>query len=61
MFLINRRLQPKGRWPIHKKLPTHIEAMDQWLGMLRTALEKNYNRLDGVLAAIDTKEKGEMR
>ncbi|HLJ46705.1 MAG TPA: metalloregulator ArsR/SmtB family transcription factor [Bryobacteraceae bacterium] len=27
-----------------------IEAMDQWLAMLRQALEKNYNRLDTVLA-----------
>ena len=38
-----------------------IEAMDQWLGMLRTALEKNYDRLDGVLAGIDTQKKGKMR
>jgi DNA-binding transcriptional ArsR family regulator len=29
-----------------------IEAMDQWLAMLRTALEKNYSRLDDVLAAM---------
>lgn len=28
-----------------------IEAMDQWLAMLRGALEKNYDRLDEVLAA----------
>lgn len=34
-----------------------IEAMDQWLRMLRTALEKNYDRLDAVLAAMKT-EKG---
>lgn len=35
-----------------------IEAMDQWLGMLRKALEKNYDRLDGVLAAMEsTKDK----
>jgi DNA-binding transcriptional ArsR family regulator len=36
-----------------------IEAMDQWLAMLREALEKNYDRLDGVLAGIEkqTKEK----
>ncbi|MBB5319054.1 ArsR/SmtB family transcription factor [Tunturibacter empetritectus] len=33
-----------------------IEAMDQWLGMLRTALEKNFDRLDGVLAGIDTQK-----
>jgi DNA-binding transcriptional ArsR family regulator len=30
-----------------------IEAMDQWLAMVRTALERNYNRLDEVLAAIE--------
>ena len=30
-----------------------IEAMDQWLAMLRKALEKNYDRLDGVLAAMN--------
>jgi DNA-binding transcriptional ArsR family regulator len=37
-----------------------IEAMDQWLAMLRTALEKNYDRLDGVLASIERTKKGEM-
>jgi len=31
-----------------------IEAMDQWLAMLRKALEKNYGRLDGVLAAMQS-------
>lgn len=35
-----------------------IEAMDQWLGMLRTALERNYDRLDGVLAGIDIQKTG---
>jgi len=30
-----------------------IEAMDQWLAMLRKALEKNYDRLDKVLAGIE--------
>jgi DNA-binding transcriptional ArsR family regulator len=35
-----------------------IEAMDQWLAMLRQALERNYNRLDEVLASMKkTKEK----
>jgi DNA-binding transcriptional ArsR family regulator len=33
-----------------------IEAMDQWLAMLRKALEKNYDRLDGVLAAMKTEK-----
>jgi DNA-binding transcriptional ArsR family regulator len=30
-----------------------IEAMDQWLAMLRRALEKNYDRLDEVLAGME--------
>ena len=34
-----------------------IEAMDQWLGMLRNALEKNYDRLDDVLAAMGQQRK----
>jgi DNA-binding transcriptional ArsR family regulator len=36
-----------------------IEAMDQWLAMLRSAMEKNYERLGEVLAA--NKKKGKMR
>jgi hypothetical protein len=35
--------------------------MDQWLGMLRTALEKNYDRLDEVLAGVSNGEKGKVR
>jgi hypothetical protein len=35
--------------------------MDQWLGMLRTALEKNYDRLDEVLIGISNEKKGEVR
>jgi len=38
-----------------------LEAMDQWLAMLRKALEKNYDRLDGVLAEIQFEEKRKMR
>jgi len=38
-----------------------IEAMDQWLAMLRKALEKNYDRLDEVLAAMKPHKKGETR
>ena len=34
-----------------------IDAMDQWLGMLRKALETNYDRLDGVLAEMQSEEK----
>ncbi|HKU25920.1 MAG TPA: metalloregulator ArsR/SmtB family transcription factor [Candidatus Sulfotelmatobacter sp.] len=33
-----------------------IDAMDQWLNMLRKALERNYDRLDQVLAAIESKK-----
>lgn len=35
-----------------------IEALDRWLAMLRKALEKNYDRLDEVLANMEqTREK----
>ncbi len=30
-----------------------IEAMDEWLAMLRKALEANYNRLDVLLAGME--------
>jgi DNA-binding transcriptional ArsR family regulator len=36
-----------------------IEAMDQWLGMLRKAFERNYDRLDEVLASMEQVKKGE--
>jgi DNA-binding transcriptional ArsR family regulator len=38
-----------------------IDAMDQWLGMLRKALDKNYDRLDEVLAAMEPHKKGKMQ
>ena len=38
-----------------------IEAMDQWLAMLRRALEANYDRLDQVLAGMEKRKKGEKR
>jgi DNA-binding transcriptional ArsR family regulator len=38
-----------------------IDAMDQWLAMLRKALEANYKRLDQVLANIEPKKRGEKR
>ena len=38
-----------------------IDAMDQWLAMLRKALEANYDRLDQVLAALPPQQKGESR
>lgn len=38
-----------------------IDALDQWLVMLRSALEKNYDRLDRVLAEMQSNEKRKMR
>ncbi|SRR5579871_1464717 len=38
-----------------------LDSMDQWLGMLRKALERNYSRLDDVLAGMQTKRKGTKR
>ena len=38
-----------------------IDAMDQWLSMIRRALEKNYSRLDKVLAAMESDERKEKR
>src|SRR4051794_34060744 len=36
-----------------------IEAMDQWLRMLRDALDKNYDRLDEVLAGMEQQKEGD--
>jgi len=36
-----------------------VEAMDQWLTLLRKALEQNYDRLDTVLADIEPEREGE--
>ena len=38
-----------------------IDSIDQWLGMLRKALERNYERLDGVLAEMQSNQKGKIR
>ena len=37
--------------------PAGIDAVDQWLAMLRQAFAKNYDRLDEVLAAMETEER----
>lgn len=47
--LITRRIEGAKR-PC-RLAPGGIAAIDQWLGLLRKALEKNYARLDDVLAA----------
>src|SRR5580765_925170 len=48
--LIVRRAEGTRR---HCRLaPTALEELEQWLAMLRRALETNYERLDRLLAAI---------
>jgi hypothetical protein len=37
-----------------------IEAIDQWLEMLRTALARNYDRLDQVLAEMKSDTGGKL-
>ena len=37
--------------------PAGIDAVDQWLAMLREAPATNYDRLDEVLAAMQTEER----
>ena len=36
--------------------PGAIDEIDWWLAMLRQALERNYDRLDAVLAELDEEE-----
>jgi DNA-binding transcriptional ArsR family regulator len=38
-----------------------LDAMDRWLAMLRKGMEKSYDRLDGVLAAMQHDKKGKSR
>jgi DNA-binding transcriptional ArsR family regulator len=40
--------------------PGGIDAIDRWLAMLREALAKNYDRLDEVLAALNTERRKDM-
>jgi DNA-binding transcriptional ArsR family regulator len=40
---------------------TGIDAMDKWLSLLRKALEKNYERLDNLLAAMEPPKKGKLQ
>ena len=37
---------------------TGIDAMDQWIAMLRKAMERNYDRLDEVLAGMENEKRG---
>ena len=57
--LVERRVDGTKR---PRRLATSgINAMDQWLGLLRTSLEKNYNRLDKVLAETHQGKKERIR
>jgi DNA-binding transcriptional ArsR family regulator len=49
--LIDRRVEGTRR--PRRLARAGIDAMDQWLAMLRKALEENYDRLDEVLAATE--------
>jgi DNA-binding transcriptional ArsR family regulator len=57
--LIDRRVDGTKR--PRRLAKSGIDAMDQWLAMLRKALERNYDRLDEVLADVKHRRKGEKR
>ena len=57
--LIVRRVEGTRR--PRRLAKTGIDAMDQWLAMLRKALEKNYARLDNLLAAMEPAKKGKLQ
>jgi DNA-binding transcriptional ArsR family regulator len=48
--LISRRVDGARR--PRRLAKAGIDAMDQWLAMLRKGLEKNYDRLDRVIATL---------
>jgi DNA-binding transcriptional ArsR family regulator len=52
--LISRRIDGAKR--PRRLAKAGIEAMDQWLAMLRKALETNYDRLDDVLEGMEKPE-----
>jgi len=56
--LIVRRIEGTKR-PCRLAKPG-IEAIDQWLEMLRTALTRNYDRLDQVLAEMKSDTGGKI-
>jgi DNA-binding transcriptional ArsR family regulator len=57
--LISRRIDGTKR--PRRLVKPGIEAMNQWLAMVRKALEKNYSRLDEVLAAMEPDKGKETR
>lgn len=56
--LIERRVEGTKR-PC-RLAPQALDAVDQWLNMLRKALEANYSRLDQVLAEMNPRTPKEM-
>jgi DNA-binding transcriptional ArsR family regulator len=57
--LITRRVEGAKR-PC-SLAPGSVDAVDQWLAMLRTALANNYERLDAVLADMKSTKPKEKR
>jgi DNA-binding transcriptional ArsR family regulator len=64
--LISRRVEGSKRPCRLEK--TGMEDIEKWLGVMHKAMERNYQRLDDVLAALqhetrqrDTRKKGERR
>ena len=57
--LIERRIDGTKR-PC-RLAPTAITEIDQWLGMLRQALSQNYDRLDGVLAEMQSPKRRKIK
>jgi DNA-binding transcriptional ArsR family regulator len=57
--LILRRIEGSKR-PT-RLAPNAITEIDQWLAILRPALEANYNRLDQVLAEMQSEKGGNPR
>ena len=55
--LISRRVEGTRR--PRRLAKAGIEAMDQWLAMMRKALERDYDRLDGVLAEMEPEKGGD--
>lgn len=54
--LIARRIEGAKR-PC-RLAPEALSEIDQWLAMLRKALETNYDRLDNVLAGMNPNNQG---
>lgn len=54
--LISRRVEGSKR--PRQLARDGVEAIDQWLGLLRKALARNYDRLDSVLADLEASSTG---